>query len=138
VTVLTLGTFDLFHAGHVNLLRRCRELGSPVVVGLNSDAFVERYKGRPPVIGYTGRAAVVAACRYVDAVVANDQPNGSAWALIAELRPAAIVVGDDWADRDYLGQLGVEPRDLDDIGARVVFVPYTQGISSSAIRAALG
>lgn len=134
MTVLTLGTFDLFHAGHVNLLRRCRDAGSPVVVGLNTDAFVERYKGRAPVIGYADRAAVLGACRYVDEVVPNGQSAGSAWDVIGAIRPSVIVVGDDWADRNYLAQLGIEPRDLDDIGCRVLFVPYTQGISSRAIR----
>lgn len=138
--VLTLGTFDMFHAGHVNLLRRCRDLAGllgNVTVGLNTDDFVERYKHRAPVIGFADREAVLYACRYVDDVMANDQPGGSAWRLIESAAPDVIVVGDDWLDRDYLGQLGVEADDLDEREIRVMFVPYTKGISSSAIRAAL-
>jgi glycerol-3-phosphate cytidylyltransferase len=135
-TVLTLGTFDLFHAGHVALLRRCAWMaGDPhVVVGLNTDAFVERYKGRPPVIGYLDRAEVLKACRYVTRVVPNDQADGSIRDVLDAVRPDLIVVGDDWADRDYLAQLGLTRDDLMAYGTRIEYLSYTQGISSTAIK----
>lgn len=131
MTVLTLGTFDLFHAGHVNLLRQCREIAGMgiVVVGLNTDEFIDRYKGRPPVLDYAHRAAVVAACRYVDVVWPNAQADGSAVDVIHRARPDVIVIGSDWQHRDYLGQLGVPDLDVE-----VRYVPYTESISSSAIR----
>jgi cytidyltransferase-like protein len=142
--VLTLGTFDLFHAGHVALLRRCSDLagsGGRVIVGLNTDAFVERYTGEAPVITYPDREAVIASCRYVDAVLPNDQTAGSALDVIEAVRPDVIAVGWDWRDRDYLGQLGVSKAQLDYIGTgcRVVYLPYTPGAagSSSAIKARL-
>src|SRR4051812_2134643 len=72
--VATAGTFDLFHAGHANLLRRCRWLAGEdgeVVVILNLDEFVEAYKGRRPVVAYQDRAAVLRALRDVDVVVPN-------------------------------------------------------------------
>ena len=131
---MTLGTFDLFHVGHVNLLRRCADMGR-VIVGLNTDEFVRRYKGRTPVIAYEDREAVLRACRYVSDVRPNAQPKGSAWQLIASVNPDIIAVGSDWADRDYLGQLGIEARDLGAI--RIVFLPYTNDVSSTAIRARL-
>lgn len=134
--VLTLGTFDLFHAGHVHLLRRCKDLAGTdhVVVGLNTDGFVERYKGRAPVIGYADREMCLWACRYVDAVVPNDQTDGSACDVIEGIAPDVIAVGWDWRERDYLRQLGVTSGWLTGRGIRIVYLPYTAGISSSAIR----
>ena len=137
--VMTLGTFDLFHTGHVELLRRCKQLsgGSDVVVGLNTDGFVERYKGRPPVIGYADREAVLRACRFVDRVVPNDQPGGSAADAVLGARARVIAVGSDWQGRDYLGQLGVSAEWLEARGVSVVYLARTPGISSSQIREAL-
>jgi len=68
--VYTGGTFDLFHAGHSFFLRRCSELGR-VTVALNTDEFIEAYKGKPPVISYADRAEVLMSCRYVDSVIPN-------------------------------------------------------------------
>ena len=65
LVVYTGGTFDLFHAGHAAFLRRCSELGK-VVVSLNTDEFIEAYKGKSPVLSYKDRLAVLASCRYVD------------------------------------------------------------------------
>jgi len=65
------GTFDLMHAGHANFLRRCAELGDRVVIALNTDEFIEEYKGKPPVISYADRRDVLLACRYVDEVIPN-------------------------------------------------------------------
>jgi glycerol-3-phosphate cytidylyltransferase len=128
VKVLTLGTFDLFHHGHVALLRRCAALGY-VVVGLNTDSFVYRYKGSLPVIDYIGREAVLDACAYVSAVVPNDQHDGSIRDVLDAVHPDLIVVGSDWRDRDYLRQLG-----LDEEPCPILYVPYTVGISTSAIK----
>jgi len=134
--VLTLGTFDLFHTGHVNLLRACRLVGGHVTVAVNTDEFVAAFKHHDPVIPLRDRIAVVAACRYVDEVIVNCQTvaGSSAEATIEEARPDIIVVGSDWQDRDYLGQLGTTQSFLDSIGCGIVYVPYTQGVSSTAIR----
>lgn len=137
--VLTLGSFDLFHVGHVNLLRACRLVGGTgahVTVALNNDEFIEAFKNHPPVIPLRDRISVVAGCRYVDEVTVNCQTvkGSSAEATIDEARPDLIVVGSDWQERDYLGQLGTSQRYLDSIACAVVYVPYTQGISSTAIR----
>jgi len=138
--VLTLGTFDLFHTGHVNLLRRCRWMAGEsgtVLVGLNTDSFVERYKGAPPVIAYADRYRVLMACRYVDGVVPNDQPDGSIRDVLGATETSAIVVGSDWQDRDYHAQIGVTAEELAGRGIRVAYAPYTPGISTTAIKAAL-
>lgn len=137
--VLTIGTFDLFHYGHVRLLSRCRDLsdGGTVIAGLNPDQFIAQFKHRYPVISYTHRAEVLAACRYVDVVMENTG-GADARPIIESAAPDLLVVGDDWAPpRDYLGQLGVTQDWLDEHGVRVVYLPRTDGVASSDIRGLL-
>lgn len=133
--VCTIGTFDLFHRGHVNLLARCRTLAGDgeVVVGLNLDEFVEEYKGRAPVIDYSDRAAVLRACRYVDVVVPNVGKADSK-PILMSIRPDLLVVGSDWQDRDYHAQIDASPAWLEQRGIRLVYLSYTAGISSTAIK----
>ena len=130
--VYTGGTFDLFHAGHVEFLRRCFELGS-VVVSLNTDEFIEEYKGKPPVISYADRRDVLLACRYVDSVVPNTGGTDSRIAIEA-VEPDLIVIGSDWARRDYYTQMAFDQDWLDERGIGLCYIPYTQGISSTAIK----
>lgn len=134
-TVLTLGTFDMLHVGHLELFREARNLanGGTVVVAVNRDRFVERFKGKRPVIPYQQRHEMVQACRDVDLAVCNTGDE-SAWPTIMVIEPDLIVVGDDWRDRDYLGQLNVQQEWLDECGIRVVYVPRTTGQSSTAVR----
>ena len=138
VIVYTGGTFDLFHIGHVRLLQRCRGLAgdSIVVVSLNTDEFITAYKGRPPTIAYRDRCEVLAACRYVDRVVENVGGADSKPA-IDDVRPDIIAVGSDWEGRDYHAQMSFTQEWLDERGIRLVYLPYTEGVSSSAIRANL-
>jgi glycerol-3-phosphate cytidylyltransferase len=133
--VLTIGTFDLFHEGHVNLLERCRDLGT-VVVGVNDSEFVESFKGRAPVVDNHGRERVVMACRFVSDTFIH---YGRDFAKddIELVAPDIIAVGDDWQGRDYLGQLGVTQDWLDARGIRVVYLPRTPGVSSTLLRDSL-
>jgi cytidyltransferase-like protein len=130
--VYTGGTFDLFHAGHARFLQRCAELG-PVVVSLNTDEFIEEYKGKPPVISYADREAVLIACRYVDRVVPNTGGTDSK-PSIEEVWPDIIAIGTDWARRDYYAQMKFDQDWLDERGIALIYIPYTQGISSTAIK----
>ena len=132
LTIYTGGTFDLFHAGHVRLLERCAELGS-VVVALNTDEFVTAYKGKPPVCSYEERAKVLAACRHVTRVVPNVDGVDSR-STIELVDPDLIVVGSDWARRDYHAQMGFTQDWLDERGIGLAFVPYTRGVSSTEIK----
>lgn len=135
-TVLTLGSFDLFHTGHVNLLARCRMLAGRdglVIVALNPDEFIAAYKGHPPVVGYNDRLRVLAACRYVDRVIRGTGRDSKP--AILEAGPDIIAVGSDWESKDYHAQLDVTPAWLAEQGIKVKFLPYTPGISSSQIRA---
>lgn len=130
--IYTGGTFDLFHAGHVQFLKRCFELGS-VVVSLNTDEFIEEYKGKPPVISYADRRDVLLACRYVDSVMPNTGGPDSTIA-IESVMPDLVVIGSDWARRDYYTQMAFDQDWLDERGIGLCYIPYTQGISSTAIK----
>jgi glycerol-3-phosphate cytidylyltransferase len=130
--VYTGGTFDLFHAGHVEFLRRCAELGS-VTVSLNEDEFIEKYKTKRPVISYREREAVLLGCRWVDNVVPNLGGSDSR-VSIGLVNPDLVVIGSDWARRDYYSQMGFDQDWLDERGIGLCYIPYTQGISSTAIK----
>ncbi len=92
ITVFTNGCFDLFHYGHVDFLRRCRRLGSRLIVGLNTDASIRRLKGaQRPIIAECWRQDIVAACRYVDEVHLFDEDTPVH--LIDLLRPDILVKG---------------------------------------------
>lgn len=131
-TIYTGGTFDLFHSGHVNLLRRCSELGY-VVVSLNTDEFIKGFKGQPPVLSYQEREAVLNACMYVNKVVPN--VGGSDSKIAIELaQPDYIVIGSDWAKKNYYEQMGFDQDWLDARGIGLVYIPYTRGVSSTNIK----
>lgn len=136
--VLTLGSFDLIHPGHLRLFSWCRALAGArglVVATVNSDAFIESYKGRPPVMGEAERQQVVQALADVDeAWIHVHGPD--AGPTIDQHRPHAIAIGADWRGRDYLGQLGVTQEWLDERGILVVYVPLLAGHSSTALREA--
>lgn len=136
--VLTIGSFDLLHVGHLELLRACRQYAGEdgrVVVGLNRDTFIERYKGRDPVQGYANRREMLMACRLVDLVVCNIG-DFSSRECIDVVNPDLLVIGSDWAEKDYLGQLGIDQAWLDERRLVIRYVPRTRGVSSSALRAA--
>lgn len=132
LSIYTGGTFDLVHAGHANFLRRCAELGS-VTVALNTDEFIAAYKGKPPVMTYKEREAVLLAMRWVDRVIPNFAGADSKPA-IELVNPDLIVIGSDWARRDYYKQMQFTQDWLDERGIGLVYIPYTQGISTTELK----
>jgi len=139
LVVYTGGTFDLFHAGHVNFLKRCKEiageLGS-VVVSLNTDEFIKEYKGKPPVVSFSDRMAVLEACKYVDQVIANSGGADSK-PTILQVSPNIIAIGTDWARKDYYKQMQFTQDWLDEKDMSLIYIPYTKGISSTEIKTRL-
>lgn len=136
LTVYTGGTFDLFHSGHVNLLKRCKEIAGSngrVVVSLNKDEFIKEYKGMPPVCSEIERMSVLLSCRYVDDVIFNIGGKDSKIS-IEIIKPDYIVIGSDWAKKDYYSQMSFTQEWLDERGIGLVYVPYTKDISSSDIK----
>ena len=134
--VYTGGTFDLFHSGHVNLLKRCKEVAGndgKVVVALNTDDFIFQFKNKKPICSEQERLDVLLACKYVDEVVMNVGGQDSRIS-IEMVGPNYIVVGSDWAKKDYYAQMSFSQEWLDERGIGLVYVPYTQTISSTKIR----
>ena len=134
--VYTGGTFDLFHSGHVNLLKRCREVAGEngkVVVALNTDDFIFQFKNKKPVCSEQERMEVLLSCKYVDEVVMNVGGQDSRIS-IEIVSPNYIVVGSDWAKKDYYAQMSFTQEWLDERGIGLVYVPYTNSISSTKIR----
>jgi cytidyltransferase-like protein len=129
--VYTGGTFDLFHSGHVRLLKKCRDLAGidgEVVVSVNPSEFVSVYK-EPPICDLLERMEVVASCKWVDKVIINTGGADSKPAIL-EAKPDLIVVGSDWENKDYHKQMGFTQEWLDEHNIKVVFVPYTEEIST--------
>ena len=124
-TVITYGTFDLFHVGHLKLLERARALGDRLVVGVSTDAFNEG-KGKRTVIPYADRAAIVRAIRCVDDVIPEEsweqKPDD-----IRRLGVTTFVMGDDWRGKF---------DDLKDL-CEVVYLPRTSMVSTTSIKEAV-
>jgi cytidyltransferase-like protein len=134
--VYTGGTFDLFHAGHVNFLKRCHEIAGiagQVVVSLNTDSFIQEYKTKPPVCNDQERYDVISSCKYVNQVIWNSGGTDSKPAILS-VQPDIIAIGSDWALKDYYKQMDFEQSWLDKLNISLIYIPYTQGISSTNIK----
>ncbi len=121
-TVLTFGTFDVFHVGHLRILERAGALGDRLVVGVSADALNERKKGRSPVFSQAERLAIVHALKVVDKVFVEESLEQKRDYII-EHGADVLVMGDDWAGRFD------EFKDICD----VVYLPRTPAISTTAI-----
>jgi glycerol-3-phosphate cytidylyltransferase len=129
----TGGTFDLFHAGHVNFLYCCKRLANKVVVSLNTDEFIEDYKKSKAVLTYEERRKVLMSCIHVDDVVPNIGGADSKPAILS-VNPDIIAIGDDWAQKDYYSQMQFTIEWLSENGIVLVYVPYTRSISTTEIK----
>jgi len=123
IRVVTFGTFDLLHIGHVNVLRRAKELGDHLTVGVSSDELNFRKKQVHPTYTTEQRLAIVAAVRYVDAVFVEHSLEEKR-AYLLEHAADVLVMGDDWAGKF---------DEFSDI-CRVVYLPRTTGISSTDVK----
>lgn len=131
--VYTGGTFDLFHSGHVNFLRQCKEIGDYVVVSLNTDEFIYRYKGEYPIISYEQRKDVLLSCKYVDEVIPNNEGEDSKPSILS-VNPKFIVIGSDWAKKNYYQQMNFTQQWLDSKEYILIYIPYTENVSTTAIK----
>lgn len=122
--VITYGTFDLLHYGHINLLRRAKTLGDYLIVGLSTDEFNNKEKNKECYFDYENRKLLLDAVKYVDLVI----PEETWEQKISDIQKYNIdvfVIGDDWKGKfDYLKDIGVE----------VVYLPRTKEISTSKIK----
>jgi glycerol-3-phosphate cytidylyltransferase len=124
----TTGVFDLFHIGHLNLLRNAKGMCDRLIVGVTTDELVASYKHRSTVIPFTERCEIVRAIREVDVVIAQHAMDKlEAWQRI---RFDVMFVGDDWHATPAWETIQLE---LEKVHVRVVYFPYTKGTSSTLI-----
>lgn len=125
--VITYGTFDLLHVGHVALLQRARALGDQLIVGLSTDRFNRECKGKECVIPYEDRRTMLYNLRHVDAVIPEDSWEQKV-SDVHKYGISVFCIGDDWKGKfDFLRDEGVE----------VVYLPRTPGVSTSQIKSRL-
>ncbi|AUJ32508.1 glycerol-3-phosphate cytidylyltransferase [Liquorilactobacillus nagelii] len=125
-TVLTYGTFDLLHKGHVRLLKRAADLGDKLIVGLSSDEF-NALKGKKAYMSYEDRKYVLEAIKYVDLVIPENNWEQKVKDVL-EYKVDVFVMGDDWQGKfDFLNDY-----------CQVVYLPRTEGISTTKIKKDLG
>ena len=121
-TVITFGTFDVFHVGHLRVIERAAALGDRLVVGVSADALNVSKKGREPVFSQDERLAIVGALRAVDQVFVEESLDLKRDYII-EHQARILVMGDDWAGKF---------DEFEDI-CQVVYLPRTPAISTTAI-----
>ena len=124
----TTGVFDLFHIGHLNILRRAKEQCEYLIVGVSTDEVVCSYKHKHPVVSFEERAAIVEAIKYVDKVV--PQTTMDKFAAWQELQFDALFHGDDWKNSDVYNKY---IEQFDGTGVEFVFLPHTDGTSSTML-----
>lgn len=123
------GAYDLFHIGHLNILTRAADQCDKLIAGVVTDAVVMRAKGKAPVIPLAERLAIVRSVRYVDEAVPD--PYVDKFQMWPQLRYDVLFKGDDWRGTEK-GE-ALEAR-LAEVGARVVYFPYTLHTSSTLLR----
>lgn len=125
----TTGVFDMFHIGHLNIIKKAKEQCDFLIVGVSTDENVISYKHKTPIIPFDQRIEIVRSIRYVDLAVAQANMNKiEAW---DRLHFDVLFHGDDWKNSDMYNNLVLElkKRNVD-----VVFLPHTDGISSTILR----
>lgn len=125
----TTGVFDMFHIGHLNILRRAKEQCEYLIVGVSTDELVQEYKNKTPIIPFEERAEIVQSIDCVDKVVAQvDRDKFGAW---RELKFDVMFVGDDWKGKPLFVEV---EKKLKEVGVDVVYFPYTKDTSSTILR----
>ncbi len=125
----TTGVFDMFHIGHLNILKKAKEQCDYLIVGVSTDELVEEYKGKRPIISFDQRQKIVEAIKYVDQVVVQDSRDKLK--AYNKLHFDIMFVGDDWKGSKLFKEIEIE---LQKNGAEVCYFKYTKDISSSSIR----
>lgn len=125
----TTGVFDMFHIGHLNILRRAKEQCDYLIVGVSTDEVVREYKHHTPVIPFEERLAIVDAIKYVDeAIPQTSMDKMLAW---EKLHFDVMFHGSDWKGSALYDEY--EKR-FAEVGVRVVFLPHTEGVSTTMLR----
>ena len=126
----TTGVFDLFHIGHLNILKRAKEMCEYLIVGVSTDELVQEYKNKTPVIPFEERKAIVEAIKYVDKVV--PQKNRDKIQAFNEHKMDVMFVGDDWKGSEVFAQVDSYMKSNGASG--VEYIPYTKNVSSTILK----
>ncbi|HLS59507.1 MAG TPA: adenylyltransferase/cytidyltransferase family protein [Virgibacillus sp.] len=129
----TTGVFDLFHVGHLNILKKAKEQCDFLIVGVSTDELVMRYKNKQPVIPFEDRQEIIKGIKCVDQVV--PQSSRDKFAAWEKLKFNAMFVGDDWKGNELFTE--VENK-FKEVGVKTVYFPYTTGVSSTIVRQKIG
>lgn len=122
------GVFDLFHIGHLNLLKNAKANCDKLIVAVNTDELVQEYKHKTPIIPLEERLAIVEAIKYVDvAVVANDRDKLKAF---EKYHFDYLMMGDDWKDTPFYKEY---EKKLAEVGVKIMYFPYTKKTSSTKL-----
>lgn len=125
----TTGVYDMFHIGHLNILKHAKEQCDYLIVGVSTDQLVEKDKNKTPIIPFENRCAIVEAIKYVDQVVPQEDKNKlGAW---EKLHFNKMFVGSDWQGTPQWQRFEDQFRPL---GVEIVYLPHTDGISSTMLR----
>jgi glycerol-3-phosphate cytidylyltransferase len=124
------GAYDMFHIGHLNILRRARTECDHLIAGVVTDEVLEQVKGRAPIVPHAERMAIVGSMSCVDEVVAD--VSSDKLVMWERLRFDVLFKGDDWKGTPKGDRL---EADLGAVGVRIVYFPYTVHTSSTALRA---
>lgn len=127
----TAGVYDLFHIGHLNLFKNAKGMCDKLVVGVTVDELVT-YKGKKAMIPFEDRAEIVRGIKYVDAVV--PQYDMDKLSMCRKLKANMLFVGDDWYDTPKWQEY---EKEFQEAGIKIVYFPYTKGVSSTQISKAL-
>lgn len=128
----TTGVFDLFHVGHLNIIKRAKEQCDYLIVGVSTDELVQEYKNKTPIIPYEERKQIVEAIKYVDKVVPQTSMNKfEAW---GKEKFDVIFHGDDWKNSELYKE---NERKLKEVGVEFVYFEYTKGTSSTILTQAI-
>ena len=135
IKLYTGGTFDIPHLGHMNFFKKCKELfpDGYLYVAVNTDEFIERFKGKRPLFSYEERCNFLRMVPYVDQVVKNFG-NELSTLTIAQYQPKVVLIGNDWLEKDYCKQMGFNAAWLRKLDISLIYIPYTEGISTTEIK----
>lgn len=129
--ILTVGSFDIPHFGHALFLFKVAQFAERLTVGVNSDEYILQYKGEKPIMSFIQRSNLVLSHPFVDEIVKNTQDDLKP--LLLEVQPDLLAIGSDWEGR-YNEQIHMTDSELLSLGVRLIYLPYTEGISSSYIK----
>ena len=127
----TTGVFDMFHIGHLNVLKRAKEQCDYLIVGVSTDELVMKEKNKLPVIPFADRVSIVRSIKFVDEVVPQTNKDKLSAYLHMERKFDKMFVGSDWKGTEAWKKY---EQQFAPYGVEIVYLPHTEGISSSILR----